>query len=154
MAGEIDFAKLEIPKHVKTYVCIELSMYKTYLTAVEEMAKDIADIKAQSRNSDYKIGGGGGGSIGNEVEDSAIRISVLQERIKAKQWRIRKIKSALMLFENNPDAMSIINDRWLSGASLDDNQAMKNLHVSNRNTYYMLKNQIFYKIAMVFGLVP
>lgn len=149
------YKRVEIPPYVLKYINTELSMYKTYKAAIEEMLKDIADIKAQSKNYSLNPSGGGGSFGGDPAQDAAIRITVLEEKIRFKEWRTRKVERGLEIFAGNADAMNIINQKFFSEADFDNQQVMAAIGLaSNRNKYYELLNLIQYKFGVIFGVMP
>ena len=149
------YKRVEIPHHVLKYINTELSMYRVYKAAIEEMEKDIADLKAQSKNYSFNPSVSSGGFGSNPAQDAAIRISVLEEKIKAKKWRTDKVEKVLQLFSGNDDAMNIIRQKYLSEADFNNEQIMAAVGLaSNRNRYYELLNRIQYSAGVIFGVMP
>lgn len=149
------YKRVEIPHHVQRYINTELSMYKTYKASVERMLRDVTDIKAQSKSYRYDAIGGGSGYVGDPAQDSAIRIMILEEKIRAQEWRIKNVERGLELFKANVDAVNIINQKYFSGADFDNQQVMAAIGLaSNRNKYYELLNLIQYKFGVIFGVMP
>lgn len=145
--------RIEIPQHVRKFINIELSMYRSYKTLIAELEKDIADERERSRQFDLNPGIGGSDSFGNPLESSVIKITSLEERKRCYEWRTRKVEASMSVL--GPEHIKLMEAKFFSGYAPDNESLIVSLgYSSNRNKFYFLLNQIQYQCCLQFGVMP
>ncbi len=139
----------KIPNHVFHYVENELQLYRTYKQAIAELETDLEDLinrSAQLPFDEIHVRNGPTDIINLTV----VRSLVIEEKIKEKLSRVRKIETGLKLMSE--EEKNILDLKYFSGTNYTNDQIIETLHLS-RNRYYRQRDGIIYKFAIVFGLV-
>ncbi len=139
----------KIPDHVFHYIENELQLYRAYKQALAELEADLEDLvnrSAQLPFDEIHVRNGPTDIINLTV----IRSLVLEEKIKEKLSRVRKIETGLKIMSE--EEKSILDLKYFSGIDYTNDQIIVTLNL-NRNRYYKLRDGIIYKFSIIFGLV-
>jgi hypothetical protein len=133
------------------YINEEVSMYNTYVESIFTMQEELADLRDKYPQIGNGVGGGGVSQHGPE-EAIVIRISDLERRMKAKQWRVTKIDRARGLFKGNIEVESIIREKYMGGYRPTNEEIINSTGIE-RHKFYDLLNEIQYKFGVIFGVM-
>lgn len=140
----------KIPDHVFHYIENELQLYRTYKRALAELEADLEDLVNRSPQLPFDEVHVRNNSPSDIVNLTVVRSLVIEEKIKEKLSRIRKIEAGLKLV--NDEERNIIELKYFSGIEYTNDYIIEELHIS-RKKFYKLRDGIIYKFAIVFGLM-
>lgn len=141
--------KVKISDHIFKYVEYELYSYRAYKAAISELEQDLKEVITYSSPSPSDFIPSRTGP-GDPVSLTALRTMVIEEKIRDKAWRIRKIEAGLSLL--NSDERDLLERKYLCGIEFTNEQIIVQM-CYNRNYFYKLRNDIIYKFAIVFGVL-
>ncbi len=140
---------LRIPEHACFYVEQELSAYNAYRLALAHLEQDLEDVINQYGQVPTDAFSSRNGP-GDPVNLSALRALMIEEKIKYYQTRVRRIESGIgSLSEFEKD---IATRRYLNENCSSNEEIIEELHL-NRNYYYKVRQDIMFKVALVFGIL-
>lgn len=130
------------------YVENELYLYRMYKLSLEELKRDLEEISIETGQKPFEVVPIKNGP-GNPVSLMAIRAVVIEEKIKLKSSRIRKIEIGYSLL--NPEEKELVDKKYFSGMDYTNEQLIIQFQL-RRNRFYKLRDGVIYKYALIFGI--